>query len=181
LVTDGRNFRADQQFIAEDDSLAYGVPMVVIVNQKSASAAEVLAAALQDNNRALLIGSRTYGKGTVQTVIRLPDGGEMTVTWARMFAPSGYALSTFGVYPDLCTIDLADPGGNDRSTIRQAQERAASLLVQRRKSATLSDNDRQTLLQSCAPKEPKNPEIDADLQTAKAILGTPNLALLPAN
>lgn len=181
LVTDGRNFRADQQFIAEDDSLAYGVPMVVIVNQKSASAAEVLAAALQDNNRALLIGSRTYGKGTVQTVIRLPDGGEMTVTWARMFAPSGYALSTFGVYPDLCTIDLADPGGNDRSTIRQAQKRAASLLAQRRKSAALSDNDRQTLLQSCAPKEPKNPEIDADLQTAKAILGTPNLALLPTN
>jgi carboxyl-terminal processing protease len=62
-----------------------------------------VAAALQDSGRAVVIGSNSYGKGTVQTVLRLPNSGELTLTWARFHAPSGYTLNKLGVLPSICT------------------------------------------------------------------------------
>ena len=62
-----------------------------------------MAAALQDSGRAVLIGTNSYGKGTVQTVPRLPNNGEISLTWARYFAPSGYTLNHIGVLPSICT------------------------------------------------------------------------------
>jgi carboxyl-terminal processing protease len=179
LITDGRNFRAKQRFTAEDAELAYGVPMAVLIDQRSASATEVLAAALQDNKRALLIGSRTFGKGTVQTVIRLPDGGEMTVTWARMFAPSGYALSTYGVFPDICIINLASDNAGNPSAVRSASDEAMQLLDQRRNSANLSEAKQQALLASCGPKTLSTANGDEALSIAKTILGNPSIANIP--
>lgn len=179
LITDGRNFRAKQRFTAEDAELAYGVPMAVLIDQRSASATEVLAAALQDNKRALLIGSRTFGKGTVQTVIRLPDGGEMTVTWARMFAPSGYALSTYGVFPDICIINLASDNAGNPSALRSASDEAMQLLDQRRNSANLSEVKQQALLASCGPKTLSTANGDEALSIAKTILGNPSIANIP--
>src|SRR3546814_7030131 len=63
----------------------------------------MVAAALQDSGRAVLVGSASYGKGTVQTVLPLPNSGEFILTWARFHAPSGYALHRRGVLPDICT------------------------------------------------------------------------------
>ena len=77
--------------------------IVVLVNGNSASASEIVAAALQDAGRALVVGSSSYGKGTVQTVLRLPNEGELTLTWARFHAPSGYSLDRRGIMPDVCT------------------------------------------------------------------------------
>jgi carboxyl-terminal processing protease len=62
-----------------------------------------VAAALQDQGRAVLVGTNSYGKGTVQTVLRLPNNGEMTLTWSRLLAPSGYILHGLGVMPSVCT------------------------------------------------------------------------------
>ena len=78
----------------------------MLINGGSASASEIVAAALQDAGRAVVIGSSSYGKGTVQTVLRLPNNGELILTWARLVAPSGYPLQPHGVVPTVCTADL---------------------------------------------------------------------------
>src|SRR5205814_9676868 len=83
-------------------------PLVVLVNGNSASAAEIVAAALQDRGRAAIVGTTSYGKGTVQTVIRLPNEGELILTWSRLLAPSGYTWNEQGVMPNICTAKVGD-------------------------------------------------------------------------
>ena len=104
VSTHGRHPDSHQYFDADPDDLARRHPMVVLVNGNSASASEIVAAALQDSGRAVVVGSSSFGKGTVQTVLRLPNEGELTLTWARFYAPSGYGLNRRGVLPDLCTF-----------------------------------------------------------------------------
>lgn len=84
------------------------LPMVVLVNGNSASAAEIVAAALQDRGRAVVVGTTSYGKGTVQTVVRLPNEGELVLTWSRLLAPSGYTWNELGVLPNICTAKVTD-------------------------------------------------------------------------
>src|SRR5205814_341463 len=104
--TVGRHPASHQYFAASGHSVASQVPIVVLINGGSASSSEIVAAALQDSGRAVVIGSSSYGKGTVQTVLRLPNDGELTLTWARLVTPAGYYLQTHGVVPTLCTSDL---------------------------------------------------------------------------
>jgi carboxyl-terminal processing protease len=103
VATHGRHPDSHQYFDAEPGHIAEGRPVAVLINADSASASEIVAAALQDSGRAVVLGSTSYGKGTVQTVLRLPNEGELTLTWARFLAPSGYALSRHGVVPNVCT------------------------------------------------------------------------------
>jgi carboxyl-terminal processing protease len=103
VSTHGRHPDSHQYFEASPGDVADGLPIVVLVNGDSASAAEIVAAALQDSGRAVVVGSNSYGKGTVQTVLRMPNDGELTLTWARYHAPSGYALNHLGVIPSVCT------------------------------------------------------------------------------
>ena len=79
------------------------VPVVVLVDGRTASAAEILAAALADRGRAVVVGSSTLGKGLVQTIAPLPDGGELFVTWSRVLAPRGWPIQGLGVLPQVCT------------------------------------------------------------------------------
>ncbi|MBV9832810.1 MAG: PDZ domain-containing protein [Alphaproteobacteria bacterium] len=109
LTTDGRHPDSRQTFRSGNGALLEGVPMVVIMNGRSASAAEIVGAALQDRGRAILVGSASYGKGTVQTVVRLPNEGELTLTWSRMHAPSGYAWHELGILPTVCTARFGGP------------------------------------------------------------------------
>jgi carboxyl-terminal processing protease len=99
----GRDPDADQDFTAEGSDLTGGLPLVVLVDGQSASAAEILAAALADDRRAVVVGSATLGKGLVQTLTALPDGGELYVTWSRVLAPRGWPLQTLGLLPQVCT------------------------------------------------------------------------------
>jgi carboxyl-terminal processing protease len=103
VATHGRHPDSHQYFDAEPGDIAEDRPVVVLINADSASASEIVAAALQDSGQAIVLGSTSYGKGTVQTVLRLPNEGELTLTWARFLAPSGYALSRRGVIPNVCT------------------------------------------------------------------------------
>jgi carboxyl-terminal processing protease len=84
------------------------IPVVVLMNGGSASAAEIVAAALQDRGRAVVVGTTSYGKGTVQTVVRLANEGELILTWSRLQAPSGYTWNELGVLPNICTSKVAD-------------------------------------------------------------------------
>ncbi len=102
VIAAGRDPDADQRFSAEGGDITGGVPMVVLVDGQTASAAEILAAALADNRRAVVVGSATLGKGLVQSVTALPDGGELFVTWSRVLAPRSWPLQTLGVMPQVC-------------------------------------------------------------------------------
>ncbi len=99
----GRDRDADQSYAAEGADLTDGAAIAVLVDGQTASAAEILAAALADNRRAVVIGSETLGKGLVQTLTSLPDGGELYVTWSRVLAPRGWPLQTLGLMPQICT------------------------------------------------------------------------------
>src|SRR5579875_1878080 len=107
-TTIGRNPESFQYFAAPANHHAETLPLVVLVNGGSASASEIVAAALQDAGRAVVVGTASYGKGTVQTVLRTRNDGELTVTWARLITPKGYFLHHHGVVPTVCTSQLPD-------------------------------------------------------------------------
>jgi carboxyl-terminal processing protease len=102
LIVSAEGRAADARFRMESHpgDLMKAAPMVLLVNGGSASAAEILAAALHDNHRATLIGRRTYGKGTVQTIIPLSDGEALKITTSRYFTPAGISIQGTGITPD---------------------------------------------------------------------------------
>lgn len=100
--TAGRDPAASHLWQAAGADLANGLPMVVLVDGLTASAAEILSAALGDNGRAVVLGSATLGKGLVQTIESLPNGGELFITWSRVLAPRGWPLEGLGVLPQVC-------------------------------------------------------------------------------
>ncbi|PHX98925.1 MAG: peptidase [Rhodospirillaceae bacterium] len=99
----GRHPGAKQYYTARPGDIADGKPMVVLVDGKSASSSEIMAAALADNERAIIIGTNTLGKGSVQTLIRLPNDAEIALTWAEVVTPGGYRMHGLGVLPTICT------------------------------------------------------------------------------
>ena len=101
LTAEGRTPDARFEMDATPGDLMNGAPIVVLVNSGTASAAEIVSAALKDHGRALLIGHRTYGKGTVQTVIPLQYGGAVKLTTSRYFTPSGGSVQGKGLVPDI--------------------------------------------------------------------------------
>ena len=101
VTTRGRIAASDSHFDATPGDLLKGAPIVIIVDAGSASASEVLAAALHDNHRAFLIGSRTFGKGSVQTLLPLDNGDSIKLTTARYYTPSGRSIQAQGIEPDL--------------------------------------------------------------------------------
>lgn len=109
VSTRGRDGSAQDEARAHSAGTRPDFPIVVIVNEYTASAAEIVAGALQDHHRAMLVGTRTFGKGSVQTVIDLPDGGALKLTIARYFTPSGRSIQAQGIAPDVQVEDVTLP------------------------------------------------------------------------
>ncbi|GAB3674355.1 S41 family peptidase [Salinisphaera aquimarina] len=102
----GRAQNTDQQFDAKPGDMLDGAPIVVLVNEGSASASEIVAGALQDDSRAVIMGTRTFGKGSVQTIIPLQNGAALKLTTARYYTPSGRSIQGDGIQPDVGIQDV---------------------------------------------------------------------------
>ena len=105
----GRNTNMQMEFDARPGDWLPGIPVVLLVDRGSASASEVLAGALQDHGRALVVGERTFGKGSVQSVLPLRNGGAIKLTTARYYTPTGSSIQARGIQPDVeVTFDDSD-------------------------------------------------------------------------
>ena len=101
VSTRGRNPEDSERFNATAGDLAEGKPVVVLINGGSASASEIVAGALQDHRRAVIVGTRSFGKGSVQTIMPMQDEGALRLTTARYYTPSGRSIQALGVAPDI--------------------------------------------------------------------------------
>lgn len=101
VSTKSRNPENDQRFFATKGDLTNNKPLVVLINAGSASASEIVAGALKDHKRALLVGTKTFGKGSVQTIMPLPGNGAMRITTALYYTPSGTSIQALGIEPDI--------------------------------------------------------------------------------
>jgi carboxyl-terminal processing protease len=101
VSTRGRSKSMESEAAAKDDGDEPTCPMVVLVNEGTASAAEIVSGALQDNGRAVILGTQTFGKGSVQTVIPLEDGAALKLTTAKYYTPKGRSIQAEGITPDI--------------------------------------------------------------------------------
>ncbi len=125
VSTRGRHADDAQRFNAREGDLAEGLPIIVLINSGSASASEIVAGALQDHGRAIILGTRSFGKGSVQTIIPLSGNGAMRLTTSRYYTPSGTSIQATGIEPDILVEQVRLEPIEQGSLRREADLRGA--------------------------------------------------------
>jgi carboxyl-terminal processing protease len=166
VSTRGRDLEEADRVNARPGDLTDGKPIVLLINEGSASASEIVAGALQDQRRAILLGAKSFGKGSVQTVMRLGDKGAMKLTTARYFTPSGRSIQSLGIEPDILVEErkiTEAEGEADRRARRSEADLRGSL------SSELSDDERKLLEEERARHEATALLRQEDFQLAYAL------------
>jgi carboxyl-terminal processing protease len=171
VSTRGRNAEETQRFNARSGDLTKGKPVIVLINGGSASASEIVAGALQDHKRATIVGTRSFGKGSVQTIIPLGSGnGALRLTTARYFTPAGRSIQAKGISPD---IEVLQDVPDDLKARTDSRGEAAL------RGHLKAEGQEETGSQSYVPPEPKD---DKALNMAYELLrGTAVNAAFPPN
>ena len=107
VTTRGRTKDSEVAYTATPKEILFGAPIVVLVNSGSASASEIVAGALQDRKRAVIMGEKTFGKGSVQTILPMNNGAALKLTTARYYTPSDRSIQASGIIPDIESSNLA--------------------------------------------------------------------------
>jgi carboxyl-terminal processing protease len=136
----GREKTDIERYYAKSGDMAHGLPIVVLVDAGTASAAEIVAGALQDQRRALVMGETSFGKGSVQTVVQTGPRSALRLTTARYYTPSGRSVQAGGIDPDIAVPQLSDPDYKNRPVVREADLRR-HLLAQAKADDKLLEED----------------------------------------
>ncbi|MFC3057430.1 S41 family peptidase [Paenirhodobacter populi] len=155
VSTRGRNPEDSERWNATPGDLAEGKPMVVLINGGSASASEIVTGALQDHHRAVVVGTKSFGKGSVQTVIPIKGEGAMRLTTARYYTPSGRSIQALGIAPDI-VVQQPDPVPANE----EDQDKAAA--------QTRSEADLRGVLSNDSMTEEEKQQYKADQEKAEA-------------
>lgn len=174
LSTRGRTRQSQRDYVASPREDSGHKPMVVLIDGGSASASEIVASALQDSGRALVVGTRSYGKGTIQNIVELPDHTYLIFTSARMHAPSGYTLSHFGVFPSICTRDSYGKKDAESADLHLDQITSNEALKLRRRADQLETSEKAKLEDYCTGAHPPSAD-DSDVRIARRLLESDEL------
>ena len=149
----GREKGDIDRFFAKPGDLAHGLPVIVLIDAGSASASEIVAGALQDHRRALVMGERSFGKGSVQTVLQTGPQSALRLTTARYYTPSGRSVQAGGIVPDIVVPQLSDPDHKDRPRLREADLRRHLISQAEVKDELLETDDRPDPRFAATPEE----------------------------
>ena len=120
VYTEGRTADSELRYSATPGDLINGAPLVVLINGGSASASEIVAGALQDHKRAIIMGTRSFGKGSVQTILPISNGAALKLTTARYYTPNGRSIQASGIEPDIVTEEAKLTLTEKRATLKEA-------------------------------------------------------------
>jgi carboxyl-terminal processing protease len=169
VYTEGRVEGQKMKFFVQKKEKVQEYPMIVLVNGGSASASEIVAGALQDQGRAVILGTQTFGKGSVQTIIPLEDGSALRLTTARYYTPNGRSIQAQGIAPDIAVADLV-PEGKRGVAPRFMREKDLEHHLQGEKEQAVPEKTKEpdkTPEASAAPKSAEDPPLDRALELLK--------------
>ena len=175
----GREKRDIERYFARPGDNAHGLPIVVLVDAGSASAAEIVAGALQDQHRALVMGERSFGKGSVQTLIPLGETTALRLTTARYYTPSGRSVQEGGIDPDITVPQLSDPDYKARPRFREADLRR-HLINEAKVDNSVLEDDAKTDPRFAATADQLKAKGITDFQLDYALKSIARLAAMPA-
>jgi carboxyl-terminal processing protease len=175
VYTEGRIEAQKQKYFAQKDGTWTDFPIVVLVNGGSASASEIVAGALQDHKRAVVLGTKTFGKGSVQTILPLDDSSALRLTTARYFTPAGRSIQATGIVPDI-VLDNAPADGKTEPSKRPSlrEENLPGHLNNPQQAPNsqqeLIDQEREKQIPSSGPTGDETIDKDAQLKRALDLL-----------
>jgi carboxyl-terminal processing protease len=174
----GREKTDIERYFAKPGDDAAGLPVIVLTNAGTASASEIVAGALQDHHRALIMGERSFGKGSVQTLLQLDADSALRLTTARYYTPSGRSVQEGGIRPDIAVPQLTDPDYKSRPVFREADLRKHLVNEVKADNAILEEDTKADPRFAATPDELKKKGID-DFQLSYALQTIARLAKAP--
>lgn len=176
VYTEGRVKDSKMKFTATPEDVLKGAPMVVLVNGGSASASEIVAGALQDHKRAVIMGSKTFGKGSVQTILPITNDTALKLTTARYYTPNGRSIQAEGIMPDIITDNVKLTAG-EKSNVEPLKEADLNRHLTNGKKPEGAGSSKPEAGSAIAEKD-KEPLVSSDYQLYEALNLLKGLAIL---